>query len=313
MNIALFYANWENFGEPWSTPLGVKWEFESRGHVVNTYNLYHNDGQLLPKKKVRTYSSECFNLFNVDYKAGYVPDALIVMDYGPFDCMQMDKAYYPGVPMILEAGDTPQSYNLHLQRVKKFDAVVTPDIRAAFGFEQMGVISKWMTHWADHRVFNDGYDIEPVFDCVTTCGGRKVTAEIQKELGGRFNNERYFFGKEHAERLRMGKMVFQCSQYGEITRRIFEGMACGRMVITDRLCNETSLGELFTEGEDIIYYSNAQEAIEKINYYSSHNEERELIAANGHAKVMANHTVANRVDQFEELISDIKLQTNIRI
>lgn len=306
MKIALFYASWEKFGEPWSTPLGVKWEFESRGFDVRHYNLYHADGDFLPRKTVRSYSGDCFNQFNFDFKQGYKPDAVIVMDYGPYDYVGMDKRFFPGVPFILEAGDTPQSCRMHTLKAHKFDAVVTPDFLSVEVFNRMGVQAHWMTHWADHRIFNKDYDVEPQFDCVSTCGGRRDTAEIQRELGERFNNERYFFGAEHAKRLLMGKMVFQCSQFREITRRIFEGMAVGRMVITDRLPPETHIDDLFTEGEDIVYYNDAKDAIEKINFYTNNPWERSRIAANGYSKVVNNHTVRHRVDQFVDIITKLK-------
>jgi hypothetical protein len=305
-NIALFYANWEKFGEPWSTPLGVKWELESRGIAVGQYNLYHDDGNMLPGKGLRTYSGDCFNVFNQDYHNGYRPDALVVMDYGPFDYVGMDKKYFPDVPFILEAGDTPQSFRIHAGKARKFDAIVTPDSPSADMFNHLGIRAEWMTHWADHAVFHPNYEVEAVYDCVSTCGGRKVTADIQKELGDRFNNERYFFGEDHAKRLMMGKMVFQCSQFKEITRRVFEGMAVGRMVITDRLPPETRIQELFIDGEDIVYYDNAQDAIDKIKYYAEHTEERERIARNGFIKVLQNHTVGNRVDQLIQLVGKLK-------
>ena len=40
---------------------------------------------------------------------------------------------------------------------------------------------------------------------------------------------------EHTEFLNKGLMVVQHSRWGEVTRRIFEGMACGKMVLCDRL------------------------------------------------------------------------------
>lgn len=307
MQIAMFYANWEKFGEPWSTPLGFRWELESRGHDVRVYNLYHSDGDFLPRKTVRSYSGEAWNKFNFDFKnRGYKPDAVLVMDYGVYDYAGMNKQYFPDIPFILEAGDTPQSTRMHAQKVSKFHGVFTPDWESSQIFTQMGVKSLWATHWADTRVFHGGYDVKPEFDVVSTCGGRKVTAQIQAALGSRFNNERYFFGEEHAKRLMMGHIVFQCSQFGEITRRPFEGMACGRMVLTDRLPECTRMHELFVDGEDIVYYNSAEDAIDKINYYTSHPEERERIARNGAAKIAAAHTIGHRVNELEDLIRSIQ-------
>lgn len=307
MKIAMFYAHWESFGEPWSTPLGIRWELESRGHDVKVYNLYHANGDFLPQHKVRSYSGDCFNRFSLDFKAGYKPDAAFLCDYGPFDYIGCDKQYYPGVPFILEAGDTPQSFRMHLQKAHKFHSVVTPDYQSTEMFKQLGIDARWMTHWADHRIFHPYPDIKEEFDCVTTCGSRGggITEKIKTALGDGFNNERYFYGEDHAKRLCMGKIVFQCSQFKEITRRIFEGMACGKMVITDRLPLETKLHDLFVEDESIVYYDNAEDAIDKIRYYASHDQEREAIAANGYRNVMQFHTVKQRVNEIETLIKEI--------
>jgi hypothetical protein len=307
MKLAMFYANWEAFGELWSTPLGLRWEFEARGHEVAVYNLYHANGDFLPQKKIRSYSGDCFNKLSIDFKQGYKPDALLLCDYGPFDYVGCDKQYYPGVKFILEAGDTPQSFRMHLQKAHKFHAVVTPDYQSVELFQQYGVNAKWMTHWGDQRVFYPRPEIPEAFDCVTTCGprGGGLTETIKAALGESFNNERYFYGEDHAKRLCMGKMVFQCSQFKEVTRRIFEGMACGKMVITDRLPLATKLQELFVDGEDIVYYDNAEDAIEKIKYYVSHDDERNRIAKNGYNKFINNHSIKQRVDMFEDLINEI--------
>lgn len=305
MKIALFYANWENYGEPWSTPRGFKDELISRGHDITIWNLYHANGEILPRRNIRTYSGDCFNRFNLEYKKGYRPDALLLFDYGPFDYVGCDKKFFPDIPLILESGDTPQSFRMHAQKVRKFNATFTPDYESNSLFENMGIKSKWITHWADERIFYPR-NIMPKYDVVSTCGGRKYTAEIQSHLGERFNNERYFFGNEHAERLHLGKIVFQNSQFGEITRRVFEGMACRRMVLTDRLPTGTHIDDLFEENKDIVYYTDAKDAIDKINYYTSHNEERETIALNGYNKVMQHHTVSRRVSIIEDLIKEIK-------
>jgi len=302
----MFYAHWESFGEPWSTPLGLRWEFEARGHEVTVYNLYHNNGDFLPQKKIRSYSGDCFNKFSMDFRGGYKPDALLLCDYGPFDYVGCDKQYYPGVKFILEAGDTPQSFRMHMQKAPKFHVTVTPDYQSTQLFNQFGVDALWMTHWADQRIFYPRSDIQEQFDCVTTCGprGGGLTEQIKAALGDAFNNERYFYGEDHAKRLCMGKMVFQCSQFKEVTRRIFEGMACGKMVITDRLPLDTKLHELFIDGEDIVYFNDAQDAIEKIKYYASHDAERLAIAKNGYEKVMSQHSVKQRVDMFEEIANE---------
>ena len=313
MKIAMLYASWEKFGESWSSPMGVRQELESRGHKISVYNLYHANGALHSKQKIRTYSNEGLNTLYADVRAGYQPDGIILFDYGVFDSQILGKSVLPNIPWILEMGDLPQSARMHATKINKFHAGFGPDAEAIEYFNRAGYNCKWITHWADERIFYPR-DIKPIYDCVSTCGGRKhykdgsnITEIISKSIGARFNNERYFFGDAHAERLHLGKIVFQASQWAEITRRIFEGMACKRMVLTDRLPENTRLQELFIDGQDIVYYDSPQDAIDKINYYSSHDDEREVIANNGFQKVMQHHTCKHRVDSILEILQETKI------
>jgi len=309
MKIAMLYASWENFGETWSTPMGIKQEFISRGHEVKAFNLYHADGDFLPKRKERSYSNDSINRLMFEFRNGiYKPDVIFLMDYGPWDAMQFDKQYFPGVVLINEAGDEPQSHRMMWPKGPRVHAVLSPDWQCVEHYRQFGIMAEHWTHHADERLFHPRPEIKEEFDCVTTCGprGNGLTEVVKAALGPQFSNERYFYGDDHAKRLCMGKMVFQHSQYKEITRRIFEGMSCGKMVITDRLPLETKLQELFIENEDVVYYDSAEDAIEKIIHYASNDVERIRIATNGYNKVMARHTAKRRVDVFEEVVKTIQ-------
>jgi len=101
---------------------------------------------------------------------------------------------------------------------------------------------------------------------------------------------------EHTEFLNKGLMVLQNSRWGEVTRRIFEGMACGKMVLCDRLNESKKLHELFKEGEEIVFYDDIVDCITKMNKYNEDSVERERIANNGFKKVLENHTQKQRVE-----------------
>jgi hypothetical protein len=316
MKICLLYAAWN--GEGWSTPIGFRNELERRGNEIRHYNLYHDDGRLNPRDNLRHFSAEGLNKFATDFRRNsYCPDVVYVMDYGQFDCPAQDKQYFPGTVWIMEAGDEPQTFRMNAMKARKFHGVLTPDKQCATLYNNAGIPAEWATHHADHHIFHPYKDVEVTFDCVSTCGegrgnaviGNTITQEISDALGDRVSFHRYYYGESHPRRLCEGKMVFQCSQWGEVTRRIFEGMACGKMVITDRLSDETGLSDLFEDEVDIVYYDSAQDAIEKIRYYAEHDDERFAIAENGYRKVLEGHTVVQRADQFEEFYK--KLSTSV--
>ena len=310
MKWGLLFAHWRNYGETWSVPEALVHELEFRGHEVIVKNLYAWDGKLDLRQKIRKYSNEGFNQLVSEVNRGEHFDVIMVMDYGPWQCPLLNKSVFPNSVLIKESGDEPQSHKLHLQTAHQFDIVLSPDYPCVQDYYKRGIHAVWQPHFADERIFYPRPEIPIQFECVTTCGprGNGLTEKIQQALGDRFNNERYFYGEDHPKRLSMGKIVFQCSQFKEITRRVFEGMACGKMVVTDKLPDYTHIDDLFIENEDIVYYSNDLEAIEKIKYYLENDKERERIARNGMEKVLSQHTVAARVDELETVIQEILIK-----
>ena len=108
-------------------------------------------------------------------------------------------------------------------------------------------------------------------------GSSQLLDGITEHGQGTIGNKNGMGPEEHTDFLNQGLMVIQNSRWGEITRRIFEGMACGKMVICDRLEKSKKLDELFVDGEDIVYYDDIFDCVEKINYYRENEEERERI------------------------------------
>jgi len=89
--------------------------------------------------------------------------------------------------------------------------------------------------------------------------------------------------------------------------RIFEAMACGCFVISDR---QRDVFSLFEDGKHLVGFDNPNDLIEKINYYLSHHEEREEIAGRGREEVLKHHTY---VDRIKKLISHVaERKVNIR-
>jgi hypothetical protein len=79
--------------------------------------------------------------------------------------------------------------------------------------------------------------------------------------------------------------------------RVFEAMAAGALLVTDRIQN--GLADLFVEGEHYVGYSSVHEALEQIASYLSNISERDRIAQAGQALVLARHTFAHRWAEVE--------------
>lgn len=80
-----------------------------------------------------------------------------------------------------------------------------------------------------------------------------------------------------------------------IPLRAFDIMGCGGFLLSNF---QADLLDGFVPGEDFVYYESKEDLLQKVDYYLSHEEERQTIAKNGHNKVAAGHTYRHRVREM---------------
>ena len=235
-------------------------------------------------------------------------DVVLFMDWGRFDSPLLDKEKLPSAFWVQESGDDPQNFDRNFPKAERFNMTLSPDNDSAEEYKKKGINAYWWTHFADTAVQFPIEDIQEVFVGVTSrgMGGSQFLDTLTMHGDGTIGNQNGMDAEEHTEFLNSGMMVIQHSRWGEVTRRIFEGMACGKMVLCDRLNESKKLEDLFEDGEDIVYYDDMIDCINKMNKYSQNNKERERIAKNGYRKVLENHTQKQRVDFIIEKYNEWK-------
>ena len=266
-------------GEIWSTPMALVNEFKERNWQVNIIKTNDTDLKNWVDSKPQT-------------------DIVLFMDWGRFDSQYLNKDLVPAF-WIQESGDDPQNFERNSPKADRFHYTITPDKRCADEYIKKGINAEWINHFADTKV-QFPMNLEPKYVAVTTrgIGNSEFLDYLTHWAEGAVGNRNGLGPKEHTEFLNSGMMVIQNSRWKEITRRIFEGMACGKMVLTDNLSPETGLRDMFIDGEDIVYYDDMFDCIEKMNYYNEHEEERELIANNGMQNVLNNYTQIQVVEKL---------------
>jgi glycosyltransferase involved in cell wall biosynthesis len=268
-------------GEQWSTPLALLNEFKERGWETQI---------------VKTNDTDLKNWVDSNPQT----DIVLFMDWGRFDSQYLNKDLVPAF-WIQESGDDPQNFERNSPKAGRFHLTITPDKRCAEEYNKRAIDSLWITHFADTAV-QFPLNIEPEYVAVTSrgYGNSEFLDYLTRWAEGGVGNKNGMDAEEHTKFLNSGLMVIQNSRWKEITRRIFEGMACGKMVLTDKLPEETGLSEIFIDGEDIVYYDEMFDCIEKMNYYNENEVERERIAHNGMMKVLHNYTQIQVVDKLIE-------------
>ena len=266
-------------GEVWSTPMALVNEFKQRNWQVDIIKTNDTDLKNWIDSKPET-------------------DIVLFMDWGRFDSQYLSKDLVPAF-WIQESGDDPQNFERNYPKANRFHYTITPDKQSAIEYRNRGINAEWINHFADTKV-QFPMNLEPKYVAVTTrgIGNSEFLDYLTHWADGAVGNRNGLGPKEHTEFLNSGMMVIQNSRWKEITRRIFEGMACGKMVLTDNLSPETGLRDMFIDGEDIVYYDDMFDCIEKMNYYNENEEERERIAHNGMMKVLHNYTQIQVVDKL---------------
>lgn len=111
---------------------------------------------------------------------------------------------------------------------------------------------------------------------------------------------------EVSEIYSQAKIVFNTSIAGDVTMRLFEGTACGALVLTDSIAN--GLDRLFTIGQEIVVYQDDHDLLDKIAYYLAHDDEREHIARAGRQRTVQQHLYTQRVQLILETCTTSRFQ-----
>ena len=280
--ITFIYA-YEN--EDWSTPMALANEFKKLGWIVDFVSIGSN--------RTGKYHDQDLQLW---IQQDLDCDIALFMDWGRFTSTYLDKKLVDAF-WVQESGDDPQNFDRNFPKSERFHLTLSPDLDSVNEYKKRGIDAHWWTHFADTRV-QFPIELKPEFVAVTTRGkgSSAFLDQLTFHADGSVGNQNGFGPKEHTEFLNKGKIVIQNSRFGEITRRIFEGMACGKMILCDKLDKSKGLEELFEDEVDIVYYDDIVDCIYKINHYNNNDEERETIAKNGYNKVLENHTQKQRAE-----------------
>ncbi len=277
----------------WSTPKGIYDAFlvDERISQIRWYPIPRgNEYGFIELKK--------------QYDSGeFIPDIIFYMSCGIANADKFfNKENFPKSKLVVDCGDEPQTFHYNQERTKNADLILTPDVDCYLNYKSKGYDVIFTSHWTDSNIFYPSLTDYQPFDVVTSMYGDdysergKYTSYLQEKLGNSFYLKNNLKDIENGDLYRNGKIVFQKARVGEITRRIFEGMSCKKLVITDRLPENKQLSEIFIEDKEIVFYDSKEEALEKINYYLKSSGEREYIAENGYKKVMDCFTTKNVVE-----------------
>jgi hypothetical protein len=81
--------------------------------------------------------------------------------------------------------------------------------------------------------------------------------------------------------------------------RLFEATGVGTFLVTDW---KENLSDLFEPGKELVAYRSPGECADLIRYYLAHDDERDAIAQAGQKRTCRDHTYANRMKEFADVV-----------
>jgi hypothetical protein len=292
MKIAILYdyslEDYLQYGEEkyWSTPKSIynAFKYNKLVQTIRSFPLPQNNREFGFYELKKLYDNQIF-----------MPEIILWMSCGLGSDHWFIKNNFPHSRLIVDLGDEPQTKSYNYIRAKNADLVLTPDYECYKEYKQQRYNTIFTAHWADTTIYYPSKTNYCPFDVVTSMNGDRgdILPFLRDKLKKEFYVKTNLIDIENGDLFRNGKIVIQKSRYNEISRRIFEAMACKKLIITNRLPSNKKLDSMFIENKEIIFYDTKEEAFDKIVYYLDNPVEREKIAINGYNKVMKQYTSKN--------------------
>ncbi|MGD1936330.1 MAG: glycosyltransferase [Cyanophyceae cyanobacterium] len=95
---------------------------------------------------------------------------------------------------------------------------------------------------------------------------------------------------------------------GDLNLRVFEVLAAGGFLLTDRLTPESGLLTLFEEGKHLVTFDGEENLYGKLNHYLSHPQEAKAIARAGHEHYWNNYSPEHHIQRLFDYLNTGKIE-----
>ncbi len=216
------------------------------------------------------------------------------------------------VPKIFWAIDTHQFLSLQAEKAKHFDLTFSAQKNA---LPSLGTNAVWLPagaslHEKDYQLERD---IDVGFIGNISPNVHKRRKEIIDYLADEIKGLKVYTGvflEEKAKLASRMKIMVNVSLNNDINFRVFETLACGAMLLTDKIYNN-GLENLFIDGTHLVTFETKEELAEKIRYYLNHDSEREAIAKSGQDivnRLFRHHMIIRYALRFIRQLTDSRQQ-----
>lgn len=272
-----------------------RWAMEELGHEVFSVGYFSGDTipwagnpsfpeYVFPPDLALPTDVPSYPLELIKDKVPWKPDLILEIDAGFY--MDGKPKEWKDVPIAMFATD-PHFLDYSVQ-YGFVDFFFNPQ-PMAFAKYPKGIFLPWAY---DPNVHKPLVKIDKEFDIVFIGAMYEQRKHALDRLATKFKvyADSFKIYDECTEIYNKGKISFNWSSNDDIPMRIFEGMAYGNAVITNRI---TGLESLFREDKHYIGFDTEDELMQKVDYYLNNPDLLDKISQNGYMAV-EEHTYKNR-------------------
>ncbi len=200
-------------------------------------------------------------------------------------------------PLVYWAIDTHLDYERSLRRARDCDLVFAAQRCGAERLRADGIASATWLPLACDPVLHGRSDTPVNWDWsfvghVFPGPRAELLEALQREFPRHFLGQAYF--REMARIYSASKIAFNRSIADDVNMRVFEGLASGALLLTNQLTDE-GLPDLFQNDVHLATYQQADDLLDRMRFFLSHDDFRERIAAAGRSAVLSRHTYRHRL------------------
>lgn len=225
--------------------------------------------------------------------AGWTPDVILLGDdSNPLLVLGLEDAPCPTAILSIDAHHHA-SWHAPLASALGVVFVAQKDYLPAF-VDAGAVDARWLPLWAPDELPAPAADKTHAVSFVGTLDPRlhPERAALMDALRPRL--PLHVGAGPYADVFRLSRIVINQTVRGDLNARVFEAMACGALLLTERTGN--GLLELFRDGEELVTYprGDVETIVAMAGRYLGAERERAAIAERGRARVREAHLESHR-------------------
>lgn len=242
----------------------------------------------------------------------YKPDVVYMHDITFFNKAELLKI--KSMTKLL-VGQIAYPMPLNKNVLHQYDLIISSFPHFVRKFRDLGIKSEYLRWCAEEKLVKEFRSTKKIYN-VSYIGGfsnlhskgnriiNKVSKSIHVNLWGYGRPDiKEAWGKDMYKIFAKSKIVINrhiniSGPYAN-NMRMFEATSMGALLITDQKKN---MSEFFDVGKEVVVYKSAEDLIEKIKYYLSHDLERNKIAKAGQKRTLKDHSYKIRMGELDKIL-----------